>query len=113
MAKVLRERTTVSLEWVVARALSMGGAANAGHYVRTRPWKSVRRNVPKAMLRFIKRGANRPGTIMHTDPDCRPPLTPTATPDCEPPNICDAKELERQQQGAREAGRIGYIVGGL
>jgi hypothetical protein len=36
----------------------MGGAANAGHYVRTRPWKSVRRKIPKAMLRFIERKAN-------------------------------------------------------
>ena len=35
-----------------------GGAANAGHYVRTRPWKSVRRKIPKAMLRFIERKAN-------------------------------------------------------
>ena len=57
LAKFLRERTTVSLEWV-ARALCMGGAANAGHYVRTRPWKSVRRKIPKAMLRFIEREAN-------------------------------------------------------
>ena len=37
LAKFLRERTTVSLEWV-ARALCMGGAANVGHYVRTRLW---------------------------------------------------------------------------
>jgi hypothetical protein len=26
--------------------------------VRTRPWKSVRRKIPKAMLRFIERKAN-------------------------------------------------------
>ena len=70
LAKFLREPTTVSLEWV-ARALCMGGAANAGHYVRTRPWKSVRRKIPKAMLRFIERKANclrEMVTIMHTDP---------------------------------------------
>ena len=36
LAKFLRERTTVSLEWV-ARAPFMGGATNVGHYVRTRP----------------------------------------------------------------------------
>jgi hypothetical protein len=57
LAKFLRERTTVSLEWV-ARALCMGGAANVGHYVRTRPWQRVRRKLPKAMLRFIERQAN-------------------------------------------------------
>ena len=57
LAKFLRERTTASLEWV-ARALCMGGAANARHYVRTRPWKSVRRKVPKTMLRFIERESN-------------------------------------------------------
>ena len=73
LAKFLREPTTVSLEWV-ARALCMGGAANAGHYVRTRPWKSVRRKIPKAMLRFIERKANglrEMVTIMHTDPGLR------------------------------------------
>ena len=46
-----------TLEWV-ARALCMGGAANVGHYVRTRPWRSVRRKGPKAMLRFIEREAD-------------------------------------------------------
>ena len=56
LVKFLRERTTIS-EWV-ARALCMGGAANVGHYVRTRPWQSVRRKVPKAMLRFSDREAN-------------------------------------------------------
>ena len=78
LAKVLREPTTVSLEWV-ARALCMGGAANAGHYVRTRPWKSVRRKIPKAMLRFIERKANglrEMVTTMHTDPGFG------NTPDC-------------------------------
>ena len=30
-----------------------GRAANAGHYVQTRPWKSLRRKIPKAVLRFI------------------------------------------------------------
>jgi hypothetical protein len=58
LAKFLRgERTTVFLEWV-ARALWMGGAANVGHYVRTLPWQSVMRKVPKAMLRFIEREAH-------------------------------------------------------
>ena len=48
-----------------------GRAANAGRYARTRPWKSVRRKIPKAMLRFIERKANglrEIVTIMHTDP---------------------------------------------
>jgi hypothetical protein len=57
LAKFLRERTTVSLEWV-ARALCTGGAANVGNYVRTRPWQSVRRKVSKATLRFIEREAH-------------------------------------------------------
>jgi hypothetical protein len=42
----------------------MGGAANAGHYVRTRPWKSVRRKVPKAMLRFIERESKASGEMV-------------------------------------------------
>ena len=52
LAKVLRERTTVSLDGV-ARALYMELAANARHYVRTRPWKSVSRTLRKAMLRLV------------------------------------------------------------
>ena len=35
-----------------------GRGGEAGHYVRTRPWKSVRRKIPKAMLRFIEWEAN-------------------------------------------------------
>jgi hypothetical protein len=31
---------------------------NVGHYVRTRPWQSVRRKVSKATLRFIEREAH-------------------------------------------------------
>jgi len=52
LAKLVRERTTAPLEWV-AKRLQMGGAANAGHYVRTRTWKQVRGKIPKAMSKFI------------------------------------------------------------
>jgi hypothetical protein len=68
------ERTTVPLEWV-ARTLCMGGAAQAGHYVRTRPWKSVRRKIPKPLLRFIEQEANglrMKCTIVPTDPEVIP-----------------------------------------
>ena len=46
VGEVLREPTTVSLEWV-ARALCMGGAANAGHYVRTRPVEKCEEENPE------------------------------------------------------------------
>ena len=38
LAKLLRERTTVSLDGV-PRTLCMGGPANVGRYVRPRPWQ--------------------------------------------------------------------------
>jgi hypothetical protein len=34
-----------------------GRGGKRWHYVRTRSWQSVRRQVPKAMLRFIEREA--------------------------------------------------------
>lgn len=58
LAKVVRERTTAPLGWVSER-LVMGGAANAGHYVRNREWGQVLRRVPKGLQRYLKKLGDR------------------------------------------------------
>jgi len=52
LAKIVRERTTANLTWVAER-LMMGGAANAGHYVRNRPWQAIRKRLPVGLRVYI------------------------------------------------------------
>lgn len=53
LAKLVRGRTTASLSWIANR-LVMGGTANAGHYVRTRKWNLLRKQLPTDFLPFLE-----------------------------------------------------------
>jgi REP element-mobilizing transposase RayT len=53
LAKIVRERTTAPLGWV-AKRLGMGGAANAGHYVRKWTWPVLWKRLPEGLCQFLK-----------------------------------------------------------
>lgn len=52
LAKLVRAGTIAPSRWIANRP-AMGGAANAGHYVRIRNWNDLRKRLPPNFLSFV------------------------------------------------------------